>query len=120
MTAFVSGSEFGRKAAVRIGIFLVLTLGFPFIVYGLIVATGARSIGGASGALAVVAGIYLTPVIVGAFILSMILPCWRRMRSLGLPSWWGLIIPLLFLMDGAALILIGAHWASRFRSESCI
>jgi hypothetical protein len=84
MSGFLSGPQFGRKLAIRVGIFLALTLGFPFIVYGLVVATGASRVTGAVGALAVVAGVYLKPVIIGVFLISLVMPCWRRMRSLGL------------------------------------
>jgi len=114
MSGFLSGSQFGRKFAIRVGIFLTLTLGFPFIVYGLVVATGANRIGGAGGALAVVAGIYLKPVIIVAFLLSLILPCWRRMRSLGLPAYWGLIVPILFAADATYFMVLGAHWGVSF------
>jgi len=45
--------------------FLALTIDFPFIVYGLIVATGARGVGGAAGAVVVAAGVC------GAFCVAM-------------------------------------------------
>jgi hypothetical protein len=114
MSGFVSGSQFGMKAGIRVAIFAGLTLGFPFIVYGLIVATGARSVGGASGALAAVAGVYLKPIILLGFLISLIGPCWRRMRSLDLPAVWGLLVPLLFLMDALYLVVIGTHWGTAF------
>jgi hypothetical protein len=114
MGRYMSGSQFGVKAGIRVGIFLALTLGFPFIVYGLILATGAGRVGGASGALAVVAGIYLKPVIVLVFLLSLISPCWKRMRSLGLPAALGLLVPFLFLMDAMYLMIIGTHWGVAF------
>src|SRR5690242_5167170 len=110
MARYMSGSQFGVKAGWRVGIFLALTLGFPFIVYGLIVATGARGVGGASGALAVVAGIFLKPLIVLLFLLSLIGLCWKRMRSLGLSAALGLLVPFLFLMDAMYLMLLGTHW----------
>jgi hypothetical protein len=99
MDRFMSGSQFGAKAGLRVGIFLALTLGFPFIVYGLVLATNARSVGGAAGALAVVAGIYLKPIIILGFLISLFSPCWRRMRSFGLPGLVGLLVPFLVLMD---------------------
>jgi hypothetical protein len=114
MARYMSGSQFGVKAAWRVGIFLALTLGFPFIVYGLVIATGAGRVGGASGALAVVAGIYLKPLVVLLFLLSLIRPCWKRMRSLGLPAALGLLIPFLFLMDAMYLMLLGTHWGVSF------
>ena len=65
MGGYMSGSQFGVKAGWRVGIFLALTIGFPFIVYGLIVATGARGVGGAAGAVVVAAGVC------GAFCVAM-------------------------------------------------
>jgi hypothetical protein len=114
MSGFVSGSQFGVKAGIRVAIFAGLTLGFPFIVYGLIVATGARSVGGASGALAAIAGVYLKPIFLLVFLISLIGPCWRRMRSLDLPAFWGLLVPFLFLMDALYLVVIGTHWGTAF------
>lgn len=114
MDRFISGSQFGVKVGLRVAIFVALTVGFPFIVYGLIMATNARSVGGASGALAAVAGIFLKPVIVLGFLVSLIGPCWRRMRSLGLPASWALLVPFLFLMDGTYLLVAGTHWGTGF------
>lgn len=114
MDRFMSGSQFAVKAALRVGIFLALTIGFPFIVYGLILATNARSVGGAAGAVAVVAGVYLKPLIILGFAISLLAPCWRRMRSLGLPGVVGLLAPLLFLMDWPYLLIVGAHWGVAF------
>jgi hypothetical protein len=114
MAGFVSGSRFGAKVGLRVAIFAGLTFGFPFIVYGLILATNARSVGGAAGALAVVAGIYLKPIIIAAFLISIIGPCWRRMSSLGLPAIWGLLVPLLFVADAGFLKVAGTHWGVSF------
>ena len=96
MGGYLTGSQFGVKVGWRVGIFLALTIGFPFIVYGLIVATGARGVGGASGALAVVAGVFLKPIIILGFVISLLSPCWQRMRSLGFPGFVGLLAPFLF------------------------
>jgi len=114
MGGYMSGSQFGVKAGWRVGIFLALTIGFPFIVYGLIVATGARGVGGASGALAVVAGVYLKPLIILGFVISLLAPCWQRMRSLGSPGFVGLLVPFLFLLDWPFLMIAGAHWGVGF------
>jgi hypothetical protein len=114
MSGFLSGPQFGRKLAIRVGIFLALTLGFPFIVYGLVIATGASRVAGAAGALAVVAGVYLKPVIIGVFLISLVMPCWRRMRSLGLPAYWGLIVPILIAADATYLLVLGTHWGVAF------
>jgi hypothetical protein len=114
MARYVSGSRFGVNAALRVGVFLALTLGFPFIVYGLILATGAHRVGVASGALAAVAGVYLKPIIILVFVISLIGICWRRMRALGLPGFCGLLVPFLLLMDATYLLVVGAHWGTAF------
>jgi hypothetical protein len=114
MGGFMTGSQFGVKAGWRVGIFLALTIGFPFIVYGLVIATGARGVGGAVGALAVVAGIFLKPIILLGFVISLLSPCWQRMRSLGLPGFFGLLAPLLFLLDWPYLVVAGTHWGVGF------
>jgi hypothetical protein len=114
MGGYMSGSQFGVKAGWRVGIFLALTIGFPFIVFGLVVATGARGVGGAAGALAVVAGVFLKPIIILGFAISLLSPCWQRMRSLGFPGFIGLLVPLLFLLDWPFLMIAGAHWGVGF------
>jgi hypothetical protein len=114
MGGYMSGSQFGVKAGWRVGIFLALTIGFPFIVYGLILATGAGRVGGASGALAVVAGVFVKPVIILGFVISLLSPCWQRMRSLGLPGFVGLLPPFLFLLDWPYFLVAGAHWGVAF------
>jgi hypothetical protein len=114
MGGFMTGSQFGVKAGWRVGIFLALTIGFPFIVYGLVVATGANGVGGAAGAVAVVAGAFLKPVIILGFAISLLSPCWRRMRSLGFPGFAGLLVPLLFLLDWPFFLIVGAHWGVGF------
>jgi hypothetical protein len=114
MGGYMSGSQFGVIAGWRVGIFLALTICFPYIVYGLNVVTGARGVGGASGALAVVAGVFLKPVIILGFVISLLSPCWQRMRSLGLSGFAGLLVPLLFLLDWPFLMIAGAHWGVGF------
>ena len=114
MGGYMSGSQFGVKIGWRVGIFIALTIGFPFIVYGLVVATGARGVGGAAGAVAVVAGIFLKPVMILGFVISLLSPCWKRMRSLGFPGFFGLLAPLLFLLDWPHFLVAGAHWGVAF------
>lgn len=114
MAIAVSGPQFGWKIALRIGLFAALTLGFPFIVYGIVLASKAKSVLGAGGAVAVVAAVYLKPVIIGVFILSLLVPCWRRMRTLGLPPYWAWVIPALFAFDWNYFFVVGSHWGAAF------
>jgi hypothetical protein len=97
MTSELSGSRFGRQAAVRAAVFLVLMFGIPLVLYGLDAAHGSEvTLNGAIRlTTATPVGFYLFVI----FILSMIRPSWRRIRSLGLPGYWGLIVPLLLFAD---------------------
>jgi len=114
MTGFLSGSEFGWKVALRFGIFVGLTLAFPFIIYGIVLATGAHRTGGAGGAVATAAGVLLKPAIIVVFLISLILPSLKRARTLGIFPAWGLMIPLLFAMDRAYLFAVGNFWGASF------
>ncbi|WP_458757461.1 hypothetical protein ACSVBT_16610 [Afipia sp. TerB] len=71
--------------------------GIPLVLYGLDAAHGSEVTLTEAIRLttATPVGLYLFVI----FILSMIRPCWRRMRSLGLPGYWGLIVPLLLFAD---------------------
>lgn len=97
MTSELSGSRFGRQAAVRAAVFLVLMFGIPLVLYGLDAAQGSEVTLNEAIRLttATPVGFYLFVI----FILSMIRPSWRRTRSLGLPGYWGLIVPLLLFAD---------------------
>lgn len=104
MTSDLSGSQFGRQAAVRTAVFLVLMFGIPLLLYALDAAqdSDVTPIEAIRLTTATPVGFYLFVI----FILSMIGPCWRRMRSLGLPGYWGLIVPLLLFADTPYFIAV--------------
>ena len=108
------GGEFGWSVGWRLGLFALLTLGFPFIVYGVAAATHCSSSPGACGAIALVTSFYLRPVIVLGFLALMIGPLMARMRALGLPGFVGLIAIWLLLLDVRYLMVLGAHWSFAF------
>lgn len=97
MTSDLSGGQFGRQAAVRAAVFLVLMFGIPLVLYALDAAQGSDVTLTEAIRLttATPIGFYLFLI----FILSMIRPCWRRMRSLRLSGYRGLIVPLLLFAD---------------------
>jgi len=108
MGGFMTGSQFGVKVGWRVGIFLALTVGFPFIFLGL---TGGGPVGSV-GVFVVIASVFLKPIILLVFAISLVSPCWQRMRSLGFPVFFGLLVPLLFLLDWPYLLFAGAHWGA--------
>src|SRR6186997_1633076 len=98
---FLSGPEFGRKAALRIAIFVVLIVASPYVAMALIALTFAIGIP------FLVLAPWLPTSLIAVFIWSMIPLCWRRMRGLGLPAFCGLIVPLLFFANGSFLFAPG-------------
>ncbi len=98
----------------RVGLFAVLSFGFPLIIYALMEASKCRGQGGACGAVALVGSFYLRPVIALGFLALMIGPPVARMRALGLPGILGIIVPLLLATDRQFLLVLGAHWSFGF------
>src|SRR5262249_10317077 len=91
----------GRKpfiwaSLLRIGLFVASVAGFPFILSGIVAISGCRGIGGACGALGVIVAMGFKPLAFAIFDFSFIGVAMRRARDAGLPSWVGLLIPLLF------------------------
>jgi hypothetical protein len=111
---WISGGQYARSLATRFGVFAAITIGFPFFVYGVIQMSGARGIGGASGALALVLGLYLKPAIYLALAYSMLQISLRRARTIGISPLIGLCVPLLVLADLSFGITLGSFWAVGF------
>jgi hypothetical protein len=94
-----SGKKFGWQAACRGAIFVVLMFGVPFAFYA------ADKINDPHSDVTLTEAIRLTtatPVGFYAYLLlslSLIRPIWKRMKSLCLPGYLGLIVPLLMLAD---------------------
>ena len=103
--------EYAIAVAWRFGTFAVLSLGFPFL---LVLFMSASNCGGGCGALALVAGIALKPIIVLVFVGSMCRITIARMRDVGLPGFIGLLVPLLLVVDWLFLSVIGLHWSVGF------
>lgn len=110
----MTGWGYAWRWVLRTALFLAAVIGFPFIVWGVGWLTGCRSVSGSCGAVALVAGIYLKPVIILLFMLFLVRPAWRRLRSLGEPRAIALLLPLLVLGDGMLFMAIGAHWSVFF------
>jgi hypothetical protein len=111
---WISARDYAVGAAIRFGIFVAITLGFPFFVYGAIEMSGARGTGGAAGALALVLGLYLKPLIYLLFAFSLLRISIRRARALGISPLIGISVTLLVLADSAFGISFGSSWAVGF------
>jgi hypothetical protein len=111
---YITGFQFGRGFLVRLGIFVLITLAFPFFVASVIELSGARNVGGASGAVALVLGAYLKPLIYLLFVCSMFRISRNRARSMGISGWIGICILLLILGDISFGMTFGSFWAVGF------
>ena len=114
MPQYLSAPRFARLFALRLALLIVATIGFPFLVYGLILATDAQKTSGASGALAVVLGVYLKPLIFLIFACSLARISVRRAAASGLPGAAGALIVVLVLCDWQFGVAFGAHWGVAF------
>lgn len=107
-------TDFAIAVAWRLGLFIAATVAFPFALAVILKASNCRGVGGACGALALVIGVYVKPIIVIAFVASLFGVAIRRMRDLGVPGLVGLFVPLLLLFDWQFLTIVGAPWSVGF------
>lgn len=114
MKQHISGGEYARAMAKRIAIFTVITFAFPYIVAGIVEISGARRVSGAGGAVAVVIGIFLKPLIYFIFTMSTIRISHRRAKTIGISATCGLCVPLLILCDLPFGITFGSFWGVGF------
>ena len=110
----MTGWGYAWRWLLRTTVFVAATIGFPFIVLGLGWMTGCRSVAGSCGAVALIAGLYLKPVILLLYMIFLVRPAWRRLRTLGEVRAIALLLPLLVLADALLLMLVGAHWSVPF------
>lgn len=98
--------------AIRIAALVALTAGFPYLVY-LVASTAGRG-GGAGGAIALVMGFYLKPLIYILFALSLLRPASRRAGMLGMSLMIGPVLALAVVGDLAFGSLFFNHWSVGF------
>lgn len=98
---FLSGPDFARGIAVRFG--AVLGLSVVSVVIAILLVQVGRGTG-----ISFLVGLanwvpWLLALLAMTFLWSIIPLCWRRMRSLGLPAVYGLLVPVLFLVNGLSI-----------------
>lgn len=111
---YLTRRGFALALAWRLGLLVALTPTFPFITSFIAKVSNCASIGGACGAVALVSGLWLKPIIFLVFVASMLRISMRRARDVALPGSLGLIVPLLLLMDWHYGVTLGAHWSVGF------
>jgi hypothetical protein len=111
---FIERGEYARKVVFRVGLLIALTMVFPWFTIWTVSLTTASNVSGASGALAVVIGAYLKPLIYLGVAVSLVRPSWGRAKMLGLPHSIALAVPILMLGDLPFGIAYGAFWGVGF------
>jgi uncharacterized membrane protein YhaH (DUF805 family) len=106
--------EFLIAAGWRIGLFIGVTIAYPYILLGILRASSCAGTGGACGALALVVSLFARPLIFLVFLLLIAPVSVRRARDAGMPALLGLLIPLLFLGDWQFAITVASPWTVGF------
>ncbi|AVO47365.1 hypothetical protein [Phreatobacter cathodiphilus] len=109
----ITRQRYGIGLITRIAILMALTAGFPYLVY-FVASSAGRGTSGAGGAIALVMGMYLKPLIYVAFALSLIRPAARRARTLEMTILVGPLIGFVVLADLAFGTLFFNHWSVAF------
>lgn len=114
MSKWIDGRSYAMACGIRVALLVLLTLCFPFLVGAVIRATGASRVGGASGAVALILGVYLKPLIYLGFTASICRISMRRAASVGMSAIIGVCMTLLVLSDLGFGIAFGANWSVAF------
>ncbi len=103
-----------RSRMIKLGAFmLVIILGFPFILYGLVKLTSCGG-GGACGAVAAIGGMILRPLALLIFVIGAGKAIYQRCRHAQLTKGWGMIA-LLWIMGSSSFLLgAGNFWGANF------
>jgi uncharacterized membrane protein YhaH (DUF805 family) len=108
----LSRGAYARGAAIRIGLFVAVTLAYPFVL--MTIVKGSHCGNDTCGALSLVISLVAKPAIHLVFILSFIGITMRRVRDIGLPVALAAIVPVLMLGDLTAATAFGAPWSVGF------
>ncbi len=111
---FIDRNTFLRASALRLGLFVASVVGFPFLLMAIVVISNCRGIGGACGAVGLVAGTAFKPLAFVLFVFSFCGIAVRRARDAGMPGPVGLFIPFLITSNYAFLIYAAAPWSVGF------
>jgi hypothetical protein len=98
MTVEFSGKKFGWQATRRGAVFLLM-FGVPLVLYAADKMSDPLTDVTLTEALRLTTATPVGPCAYLLLVLSLIRPVWKRVKSLYLPGYWGLIVPLLMLAD---------------------
>ncbi len=96
------------------GALALFVLGFPWLLKGLMQITDCQRVGGACGAVAALAGMYLRPLGVMAFLVGMGIAVYKRGRGVGVTGWW-VVATILWIMGSSSfLTAVNNFWGANF------
>jgi hypothetical protein len=101
-------------AGVAWGVFLLFTAAFPIVAFAIMKVTDCAGVGGACGAVAVIASLYLKPVGYLVFVAILAWAVSARLRRFGVAWAWVILLITALLPDTVFAVLFGAHWGARF------
>lgn len=111
----MDGDDFRTQMMYWYGGLIVLTLSFPFLLWGIVAATGCASGGGgACGAVAVIVGMYVKPPLVYIIVIGLAVAMIRRMLSLNLGYGWWVATFCWLLTSIGFFISLGNFWGANF------
>lgn len=87
---------------------------FPYLLYGIVKASSCERVGGACGAVAVVVGTTIKPLVIGIAGIVLLRATWRRMRRLEMSRLWIGALVMWYLGSVGFLIGIGNFWGANF------
>jgi uncharacterized membrane protein YhaH (DUF805 family) len=112
----IDRGTFLRSAALRIALFIASIVAFPFLLASVASLSGCARVGGACGAVGLLASMAFKPLAFILLIVSLIGISVRRTRDAGMPGALGLFIPLLFAANYTFFVYAGAPWSFAFSS----
>ena len=112
----IDRGTFLRAAALRIALFIASIVAFPFLLVSVASLSGCASVGGACGAVGLIASMAFKPFAFILFVFSLAGISVRRTRDAGMPGVLGLFIPLLFTANYTFFVYAGAPWSFAFSS----
>jgi uncharacterized membrane protein YhaH (DUF805 family) len=107
-------ATFASAAGCVNALFVGITVGFPFLLYGLLSLSNCQRTGGACGALGLVLAIWIKPMIYVAYVFAFLGLSARRLSDAGLPTVLALGLIVLMLGDIQWSIVAGAPWSVAF------
>lgn len=110
----ISGGRYAFVMGTLLGIYVAITVAFPYLVSWYIQISDASRTGGASGANSLVIWMIFKPIIYLLFAFSTLPLSLKRAKAIGLPPLIGLFIPLLILGD---YLIGGATFINVFSAD---